>query len=62
MRGLLAFVGRQLAGYGLVYTEQGRAIISGGLRPEFRGQGYGVRLFEKIMKLAKTLEVPRYRA
>ena len=56
MLGVLAFAGKDVAGYGLAYLETGTAKISGGLRPDFRGQGYGVPLFEKIIERARTLE------
>lgn len=40
----------QVVGYGLVREEDGRSWVTGGLLPEWRGQGLGTELFHFLMQ------------
>lgn len=45
-------------GYGYVRFENGEVLLTGGLVPEVRGQGYGKTLFELMINSSKRYNAP----
>lgn len=51
-RCFLAWEGDTAIGYGLIATEDGKSWLTGAIRPEDRGKGYGRALFRRLIHLA----------